>query len=238
MTAVSGTGLASAATTYGPPAPSNVTAGWAGEDKSVEQIRAESPEDRYAMAGGCYAIAAGGRFVQRAGDGFAATAATAGEAEPFHFQATDLGSYLLFGSRSDFVAASEGAIGEAAYGVTRSTPGATAGGLAHEKTDEAADAAARSDANRAAGRGAAVVAAAEASELADWTISGDPGAFTIALPATGQALTTAADGTLALGEAPGRFSFERRGGCASVPEIEVNVEGPILGGETPFQEVR
>jgi microsomal dipeptidase-like Zn-dependent dipeptidase len=66
------------------------------------------PEDRYAMAGGCYALGAGGRWVERAGDGFRAGSLEVGAAEPFHFQATDLGSYLLFGTREDFVAAGAG----------------------------------------------------------------------------------------------------------------------------------
>ncbi|HEX2293811.1 MAG TPA: hypothetical protein VHN37_00705 [Actinomycetota bacterium] len=237
-TTVAGTAVAGATTVYGS-TQSSQSSGWTGEDKRVEETRAEVPEDRYAMAGGCYAIRAeDGGFVERSGEGFAATAAAAGAAEPFHFQATDLGSYLLFGSRSDFVAASEGALGEAVYGVTRSTPGATAGGLAHERTDAAADEIARSDANRAAGRGAAVVAAPEAGELADWTIAGETGSFTIVLPATEQALATDGNGALVLAETPGRFSFERRGGCAEFPELGVDVEGPILGGRTPYQEVR
>ena len=238
-TTVAGAGVADASATYGPASPSSAASGWTGEDKRVERTRAERPEDRYAMAGGCYAVkSSDGSYVERSGDGFAATAASAEAAEPFHFQATDLGSYLLFGSRADFLAASEGAIGEVAYGVTRSTPGATAGGLVLEQTDAAADTAARSDANRAAGRGAAVVAASEPSELADWTIDGEAGSFTIVLPATEQALTTDDSGTLVLGDTPAEFSFERRDGCAEFPEVEVNVEGPILGGRTPFQEVR
>ena len=71
------------------------------------------PEDRYAMAGGCYALRAAGndRWVTRDGDGFSASARRIG-GEPFHFQATDLGKYLLFGSEKDFVAkASGGPIG-------------------------------------------------------------------------------------------------------------------------------
>ncbi|GAB2742916.1 hypothetical protein [Nocardioides pakistanensis] len=65
------------------------------------------PEDRYAMAGGCYALGAGGRWVQRAGEGFATTADLRA-AEPLHFQATDLGKYLLYGTAKDFVAAGSG----------------------------------------------------------------------------------------------------------------------------------
>ena len=66
------------------------------------------PEDRYAMAGGCYALATGGRWVARSGDGFTASAALLGRAAPLHFQATDLGKYLLYGDRSDFVSAEAG----------------------------------------------------------------------------------------------------------------------------------
>ncbi|MDQ4125607.1 MAG: hypothetical protein M3134_08415, partial [Actinomycetota bacterium] len=77
-TSVAGIGVAGAATTYGPPTPTPAAAGWTGEDKRVERTRATFPEDRYALAGGCYAIkVAGGGFVQRSGDGFAATAPTA-----------------------------------------------------------------------------------------------------------------------------------------------------------------
>lgn len=66
------------------------------------------PEDRYAMARGCYAVAVGDRWVRRDGDGFAASARSVDAAEPFRFQATDLGKYLLYGTQEDFVAAGSG----------------------------------------------------------------------------------------------------------------------------------
>src|SRR4051812_28661476 len=63
------------------------------------------PEDRYAMAGGCYAVrAANGHYVSRTGSGFAAVGADRAHAEPVHFQAIDLGKYLLFGTAKDFLA--------------------------------------------------------------------------------------------------------------------------------------
>ncbi len=66
--------------------------------------RASVPGDRYAMAGGCYALQApDGRWVTRAGGGWAATAADRTAAEPFHFQATDLGAYLLLAKDESFV---------------------------------------------------------------------------------------------------------------------------------------
>ncbi|TXL62044.1 amidohydrolase family protein [Aeromicrobium terrae] len=62
------------------------------------------PEDVYAMANGCYALQApSGKWVVRTKTGYAASAASVSGAEPFHFQATDLGSYLLFDSAKEFV---------------------------------------------------------------------------------------------------------------------------------------
>ena len=220
---------------------------WAGEPKGglLKKNRSETPADRYDMAGGCYAIqGANGNYVVRDGDGYKATASDVAQAEPFHFQATDLGRYLLYGAVAEgeeFVAASEGLIGEAAYGVTKSQPGEQAGGLVLEATDQAANEAADSEANRAAGRGASVIADAEPSDLADWKVDeAGGGGFAITLPETGQTLVTQENGTLGLvdGEAKSPFTFEATEGCSTFPEIEVNVDGPIVGGKSSFQEVR
>ena len=66
---------------------------------------APAPEDVYAMAGGCYALQSttNDKWVVRSGTGYAATAATATDAEPFHFQASDLGSYLLWDGDQEFI---------------------------------------------------------------------------------------------------------------------------------------
>ena len=73
----------------------------------AKRAPSQAPEDRYALAGGCYEIrSARVGYVQRAGDGYAATPRKH-RAEPFHFQATDLGRYLLFDSSESFFAASE-----------------------------------------------------------------------------------------------------------------------------------
>ncbi len=68
--------------------------------------RHEVPEDRYAMAGGCYALKAGPGWVRRSADGFSTAAPSLEQAEPFHFRATDLGKYLLFDSGRRFVTGS------------------------------------------------------------------------------------------------------------------------------------
>ena len=87
--------------------------------------RVEAPIDRYDLAGGCYALQApNGRWVARAGDGFAATARTPAKAEPFSFKATDLGSYLLYGTQRDFLAGATGRL-DAVAGPGSSTVAAT-----------------------------------------------------------------------------------------------------------------
>ncbi len=75
--------------------------------------RHATPQNRYAMAGGCYGLKSvrTGRWVRRDGDGFRAAAGRYTGSLPLHFQATDLGRYLLFGDRSDFVAQHRGPLG-------------------------------------------------------------------------------------------------------------------------------
>ncbi|WP_341928281.1 hypothetical protein [Nocardioides psychrotolerans] len=73
---------------------------------SLLSKRTAVPATRYAMAGGCYALRApSGAYVRRAGDGVALAQVTRAQAAPFYFKATDLGSYLVFGTRRDFLAA-------------------------------------------------------------------------------------------------------------------------------------
>ncbi|MCW2607776.1 MAG: Sphingolipid ceramide N-deacylase, partial [Frankiales bacterium] len=63
-------------------------------DRDVDD-RLPQPEDRYALAGGCYLLEAPGQgFVSRR-DGALTLAASRSQALPLHFQATKLGEYLL-----------------------------------------------------------------------------------------------------------------------------------------------
>jgi len=50
-----------------------------------------------------------GSYVARTGTTFAATAADKAQAAPLHFQAFDLGKYLLFATRTDFLGGPMGA---------------------------------------------------------------------------------------------------------------------------------
>jgi hypothetical protein len=225
-----------------PEMPGQATKDW------YKQDRLDVPEDRYAMAGGCYvARSADGGYLRRDGDGYSATGAAAEAAESFHFQATDLGRYLLFDSGRLFVAASEGAVGQAVDGVMDSQPGqiATSVGVhdssVHPPASTAAETAKDSPANTASGRGDSVVAAQAPSPLADWKVDevGD-GTFTFALPETDQSLIVGEDGFLDMGEsgAGTPLLLELASGCSEYPEVEVNVDGPVVGGETAIQEVR
>ncbi|WP_193608609.1 peptidase [Nocardioides lijunqiniae] len=70
---------------------------------SLTGRRTALPRTRYAMAGGCYALSSAGRYVTRAGSGLALSRVRATRAAPFYFKATDLGSYLVYGARRDFL---------------------------------------------------------------------------------------------------------------------------------------
>lgn len=90
-----GTGAVAAAT----PAPDPVTPARTVphalvQDRDVDD-RLAQPEDRYAVAGGCYTLEAPGQgYVTRAGADLALSP-DAAAAVPLHFQATRLGEYLL-----------------------------------------------------------------------------------------------------------------------------------------------
>ena len=208
------------------------------------QPRLEVPEDRYAMAGGCYTIApAGGAPLTRE----STTYTVGGAAEPFRFQATDLGSYLLFDSQKTFLAASEGVVGEAVYGASGSHPGQIASGVGHGQgdvpspnTDGVADQIARSPVNEASGRGASVVVDDAPSNLADWKVTeASNGTFAFDLPETGQSLAVEGNElVLKDAESGSPFELQLTDGCAAYPEVEVNVQGPVMGGETSHQAVR
>ncbi|MFY9587172.1 MAG: hypothetical protein WAT66_06935 [Actinomycetota bacterium] len=214
---------------------------------STENGRRETPEDRYAMAGGCYTVrAANGRYVIRDGQGFIASAPDPVGAEPFHFQATDLGRYLLFGKQADFLAVSAGADETVLKNVTDQPQVATVGGVAYGMTDTLPYAPGKGNILGAVlGRGQAIVAAPKAGDRADWIVDQDPqkGAFSFRLPATNQIIAIGDDGRLVPKDASelgadGLFTFQLTSGCARFPEIEINATGPIVKGATPFSKVR
>ena len=213
---------------------------------SLPENRLQSPEDRYAMAGGCYGIrsVSTGRYLVRRGPGFVATAADVVGAEPFHFQATDLGMYLLYGKKKDFLAAGAGAIGDALDTVTKSNQGQIVSGLTTGASDEIGRTIKTGPLGEATGRGGSIVAAPAASELADWEIQQlAADRFSIFLPELQRFLAVADDGTLSLSEssipdASMSFAFALTGGCAAWPEVELNIDGPVAKGATSFGEVK
>ncbi|MCA1726923.1 MAG: hypothetical protein LC722_04530 [Actinobacteria bacterium] len=201
------------------------------------------PDDRYVMAGGCFAVRSlqDNRFVHRTNDGFDLSAQNRSGAEPFRFQATALGRYLLYGTARDFLAAEEGLAGQAADAFSGSIPGRDAEGASLGASRDAADGVADGPLGTATGRGGSVVAAPGASELADWTITrAGRMAFRLRLEATGQELGGGEESDLVLTEvgAGDSFRFEPATGCAQFPEAQVNVTGPVLRGQSPFQQVR
>ena len=207
--------------------------------------RGAVPEDRYDLAGGCYGVQSvqTGRFLARADGTFTATGEALSAAEPFHFQATDLGRYLLFGSARDFVAASDSPLGTAADEAQGSVPGGIADGASIGATGVAARAAGDGALADGTGRGARVVSAPEPSERADWEIDQHGNGFRITLPAADKTLAVGPSGELQLMSGqdtspPTRFAFALTTGCATFPEVEVGIDGPVATGESQYGEVR
>jgi hypothetical protein len=236
---------------------------------ALDQPRASVPADRYAMAGGCYAVRsqATGAFVSRSGSGFAATAPAASSAEPFHFQAFDLGKYLLFASRSDFLAAADEPLhggvhpaSDPAEGYVRGTGDETLNPVRQPVLQAADSAVAASDQALApaddALRGAGVVAAAKPSGLAEWVVRPLGDGFTLQMavddhtpedpgpadPPIAGTLVAGTDGSLSVVKGvdtsrAAEFGFQVAGGCAAWPEIDVDVSGPYPTGPTAYGTV-
>lgn len=209
------------------------------EDRDVDD-RLSQPEDRYALAGGCYTVELpGAGYVTRSGDTVSLTADPEA-AEPFHFQATELGRYLLAtneGRDTEF----EGAWWDVRGYLAASGAPAAVGNLA----------------------GVSVLIDDAPSPSGDWVVAAtgadpdakaEPGAsqtYTLVLPDSAQGLASEG-GNLALVDAasaaPVAFhhvadddlSDEDPNGtaCANWPEIDLNADGrptPVADPAAPVQ---
>src|SRR5919108_146348 len=88
---------------------------------------ATGSDRRYALANGCYALRAGGRYVAKGVGGYRASAGAVGGAEPFRMQATALGKYLFYGRARDFMSGSGSEVAVAAQPSTAAAPGIPTG---------------------------------------------------------------------------------------------------------------
>jgi len=82
-----------------------------------------TPEDIYAMSRGCYALKSrgNGKWVAPTTSGYAASKTSADSAEHFWFQATDLGTYLLWDSHNKFVSGANNSTASLAKSPSTST---------------------------------------------------------------------------------------------------------------------
>ncbi|MDX6225359.1 MAG: hypothetical protein QOE64_1735 [Frankiales bacterium] len=232
--------------------------------------RAAVPTDRYELAGGCYAMRsdATGRYVARTASGFAGTAAALSAAEPFHLQAYDLGKYLLYGTKGDFLSGPTDPAANADATATQTARGYVAGttdeqtAAVRQPALDAIDAAAAQEREaaapaRSAAAGNAVIAATQPSAAAEWYVEHPAGGgFILANPvddgdpADPGPLNPPIAGLLtndagALSITPGqriqpstRFSFVLTTGCTSYPEIGAQVDGPPYTAPSEVAEAK
>jgi microsomal dipeptidase-like Zn-dependent dipeptidase len=185
---------------------------------------ARADDARFALAGGCYGLksVATGRFVVKQADGsYTASAPGTGAAEPFHMQATALGRYLFYGRGGDFMAA----------GTAGPVPGVPTPELPVPLPGVPVAASAADD---------PVKSATAPSPAADWRVDGTAGALAISLPDTGRVLAVDGSGHLVAaprGTGRSRFAFAPRAGCATYPEVELDVTGPVKRGASSWGEV-
>ena len=232
---------------------------------ALEAPRPPSAADRYAPASGCFGLrsVASGKLVARAGSGFAATGA---KAEPFRFQAFDLGKYLLFGSKSDFLAtaANPAPTQEAALALKGYVNGtgderlAAARGPVDTAIDTGVSAVEVGTAPLVAQvRGDGVLAAAKPSASAEWVLKQAGASFVLQQayddgdeatpgpldPPVSATLTSSPAGLLkaaagAVTSRAAQFTLVPVKGCAAWPEAPTTITGPVLTGATPYSQTR
>jgi microsomal dipeptidase-like Zn-dependent dipeptidase len=205
------------------------------------------PEDVYAMALGCYELAnvATGAVLGREGGRYAD-----GAANPFHFEPTALGTYLLLDVDGAVVAAAGGPAEQVGAGlgdVERVAPAGRTTDVPRSARDDAppvlvddpVDGLPRPDTHTGA------VVPGEAGPSADWRARMNPdGSLTFTLDAASGRALAVVDGAAALvadslsPAAAFRLRSVDEAACAEWPEIEVGVEGPVLAGEAPWAETR
>lgn len=203
------------------------------------------PQDRYAMANGCYAIRqrADGAYLTVSGTALRADG-DAARATPFRFKATALGRYALYdpeGRWVDLAAPAQAAADAAAAGSLAA--GQQLAGVG-DVIDFVAPLAPVADGLNLAGgtvagggaQAAAALAAGAAVQMsttpgdgAEWTIeeagAGAAQGFRIRSTPTGQPLTGA--------DAAAAFDFVPRSGCSVYPEAELNASGTPFKGRNP-----
>ena len=208
------------------------------------------PEDRYAAAGGCYRLwsARTGQVLGADGDALRADGTT--DPLAFHLEPTALGRYLLLTADGRVLGTPEAALSQVAGGVTDSSPGALVEGLTRGLTDDLlGDLADLGDETVAdvTGSDATVALVDEPSQLTDWQLLDDvtvDGSDAFRLQLTeGAALAFDAGGVPILAS-PGLLGaaevvqLQLADGCTAFPDAQINVSGPVVGGETPYGPVR
>ena len=224
----------------------------------VHAVAAPAPagsDSIFAPANECLALrAADGRYVARAGEGYAATADTLAAAAAFYWEPTSLGSYLLLsgytrssgergtkellglrdpageildaaGSAVDTAGIHVSAAGDMAdYAFDPVTP---AGRTVRQAGENVSDAGGRiADRNVEP----ALAALADASDRAVWSLARNAnGTFTLSALVTGQRLAAATDGTLGLASpndagAASDFTLVPATGCSPYPEAGLDAE--------------
>jgi hypothetical protein len=214
-----------------------------------DAVRRTTPEDRYAMALGCYELTslASGEAFGRHAAGYGASAS----ASPFHFEPTDLGTYLLLDSRGDVLSAQHGPAEEGETAVDAAeyvTPVDRTTDLPRSFDDRLPSPAMNDPVSLVPvpDTHPGAIVPGEAGPSADWRAHENvDGSFTFTLEAASGRALAVIQGVPQLADAVGagaaaRFALRAvdESGCAEWPEIDIDVTGPVLAGAAPWDETR
>ena len=228
--------------------------------------RRRTPEDRYAMAGGCYVLRSVATRKYLMGEDFVLAQAPLSAAQRYYFQPIDLGKYLVVTPAGGFVSQPRDVTHDGTRPVTDVGQGYAAGtgekeleavrGPVIGAVDAAEEAADNATESPTAVR--RVVVASTPSGSSEWVVRAAPGGgFTFHLAVDDHepdnpgpldpeiAATLSVTAGPEVGLIPGvdsspasRFTFELAKGCFAWPEIETNVTGPHYVGDSPYAETK
>ena len=198
-------------------------------DNDETNQAAAGARTRYAMNNQCWAIKSGGNglFVARGDNGFAATAASIAEAEPFFMKPTALGKYLFYNTSRQVLTANGASIAEVASASATDAAEWTVLGVGDTTTYPPTP---------------AYNVEPTPEQVQEWMSFVDPESthtqFTIAATLSGNRLAIDGDGNLVnlasnANAANESFSFEPTTGCVAYPEGQSNFTGTPFKGTQP-----
>ncbi len=200
----------------------------ADDNNETDPVAANS-RTRYAMANACWAIKANGNgnYLVRNSGGYAATAASKANAEPFYLKPSALGNYLLYNRNRELISSNGSALSNVASADATDNAEWTVLGVGDSTEYPAAP---QYNVEPTADEVASYMSFVDPNlEFSEFTVNSGVSGSQLAI-ASGGALTTVAAGS---DPDNSSFTFEAVSGCSEYPEAQSNFSGTPFKGTLP-----